>query len=143
MVNDERCVVAVVGGVEKFFAEGEALLGADVAALSALDALPDKKPNFLVRGQEIDGMSRTDFDAEFAADAGLAVVGHFAAEFGGRRDGGIESGFAASDFLQQSGHGRGEVGGRKGVGVRLAEEVAEQFWDHGEGHGGYLTGYGR
>ena len=37
-IDDEGGVVAVVGGVEEFLAEGEAVLGADFRALSARDA---------------------------------------------------------------------------------------------------------
>ena len=134
-IHDEFVGVAVVVGVEEFAGEGQALLGADFGALAALDALGDEDPDLLGAFDEVDGVGGADFDAQLAADAGLAVVGRFPTQFFGDGDGGIQGGFAFADLLQQSGDGGGELGGGEGIGVRFLEEAAEQFLDHREGHG--------
>ncbi len=98
---------------------------------------------FLTGGDGFDGVGRADLDAEVAADAGFAVVGHFAAQFVGDGDGGIQPGLAFADLFEQAGDGGGQVGGGEGVGVGFAEKLSEDFVDHGEGHVGSFTGCGR
>ena len=102
-------------GVEELVGEGEALFGADFGALGALDALGDVDADFFVVGG-LDGVGGAYADAEVAADAGFAVVGHFAAEFFGGGDGGVEGGLSLLDVLEDSGDGGGGRGGGGGVG---------------------------
>jgi hypothetical protein len=86
-----------------------------ISCTPALDALGDENADFLGGGNSFDGVGRADFDAEVAADAGFAVVGHLAAQFVGDGDGGIQPGFAFADFFEQAGDGGGQVGGGEGV----------------------------
>ena len=73
LVDDERLVVAVVGGVEELVGEGEALLGADFGALAALDALGDEDADFLGALDEIDGVGGAHLLAAETADT-LSVI---------------------------------------------------------------------
>ena len=141
--DDEGAVVAVVGGVEELAGEGEALLGANLGALSALDALRDVKTHFLDGRDGLDGVSRADLDAQVAADAGFPIIGHFAAQPFRGGHGGIEFGLALVHLVQQSRNGRRQLGGGEGVGVGFAEKLSEDFVDHGEGHVGSFNGCGR